>query len=283
MKKRVLLSALLVIMVFSMVACGNKEDVGTANSLPIRTEAPTPEPTAEPSPEPTATTTQEPTPEPENINDGAPKMTLKLELKETDNYQINEILNVSGIYTDSVDNKGTFSYQIPQFNADSESAKTVNQRIVDDIYPLVESEFDCMSGKSSLLNYSITYNIIEYGNIIAILVKVPYPNDIMGYYTYSYDFVNDKEVTNIELLAMKGMTEESFVETACEMGREYFEELFEGTDVDVMEEYKNCIEDAKDATSADLPMYLDEEGTLKVYIPFPSAAGANWYYHLCEF
>ena len=283
MKKRVLLNVLLFVMVFCMVACGNKEDVGTANSLPTQTEEPTPEPTAAPTPEPTEEPTAAPTQEPDDINDGVQEMTLKLELKVTENPRINEMLNVSGSYTDSVDNEGTFSYQIPQFNADSESAKTVNQRIVDDIYPLVEAEFETMAIKASLLNGFITYDVMEWDNTVSILVMVPYDNDIRAYYTYSYDFVNDKEMTNIELLAMKGMTEESFVETACKMGLEYIEKLFEGTDVDVMEEYKNCIEDAKDATTVDLPMYLDEEGALKVYIPFPSAAGANWYYHLCEF
>lgn len=309
MKKRVLLSVLLSVMVFFMVACGNKEEEKPEDSSIAWTETVEEEPENS-SVDGTETVGEEPenssidgteTVEEESENssiDGAEtdekeasdsdddtkEDTLKLELKGTDNPRINEILNISGTYTDSVGNTDHYSYQIPQFNADSESAKTVNQRIVDDIYPLVEEEFACiMSKEYSLLNYSITYKIIENGNIGALLVTVPYPNDCMAYYAYHFDFANNKEVTNIELLTMKGMTEESFVQTACDMGMEYFEGLFEGTGVDWMEEYKGCIEEAKAATTVNLPMYLDTDGTLKAYIPFPSAAGSSWYYHLCEF
>jgi hypothetical protein len=62
----------------------------------------------------------------------------------TDNPRIGEILNVSGVYTDSVDNTWHYAYQIPQFFADTESAKKMNQRIVDEILPEIESEFSVM-------------------------------------------------------------------------------------------------------------------------------------------
>ena len=47
--------------------------------------------------------------------------------------------------------------------------------------------------------------------------------------------------------------------------------------------FKYCLEDAKEATTSDLPMYIDENGILKIYIPFPSVAGTNWYYQLIDF
>ena len=46
---------------------------------------------------------------------------------------------------------------------------------------------------------------------------------------------------------------------------------------------EETLEETKAMTTPDLPMYLDEDGILKVYIPFPSLAGASWYYHLCDF
>lgn len=279
MKKRILLSLLLSVMILSMAACENKEEVESDNLSIVGTEA------VEVEPENSSSAgTEMVEVETSDSDDGTKEDTLKQELKGTDNPRINEILNISGTYTDGVSNTDDYSYQIPQFNADSESAKTVNQRIVDDIYPLVEAEFDCItSGEYSLCNYSITYQIIENGDIVSLLVTVPYPNDCVDYFTYHFDFANAKEVTNIELFAMKGMTEESFVQTACDMGMVYFESLFDGQGADRVEEYKGCIEEAKSATTVDLPIYLDTDGTLKAYVPFPSASGANWYYHLCEF
>ncbi|MBQ7359143.1 MAG: hypothetical protein IJW63_03495 [Lachnospiraceae bacterium] len=232
---------------------------------------------------PVAVPTQEPTTKPEDIDDNSQEMTLKLELMETDDPQIMDILFVSGIYTDSVNNIASYSYKIPQFNADSESAKMVNQRIVDDIYPLVEGEFELMSMGGSLINCAITYEVMKYGDIVAILVSVPYDNDVMNYYAYSYDFKNDKELRNQDLLGFRGMSEEDFVEKACEMELAYFKEISEGLSEEIKEGYKDIIEEAKAVTTIDLPMYLDEEGILNVYIPFPSLAGASWYYYLCEF
>lgn len=214
-----------------------------------------------------------------------PEITLNLELQETDNPRIMEILNVSDTYMDSVDNTYCFSYQIPQFNVGSESAKSVNQRMVDDILPYVESEFETMALDCSLTHGRIGYEVFEYGDIVSVLVTIPYDNDVRYYYTYSYDFENDKEVTNAELLALHGMTEEGFVEAACKMEEEYWTKMCESVpeNSEDREWFQEAIEETKARTTTDLPMYLDADGTLKVFVPFPSMAGASWYYELCDF
>ena len=139
MKKRILLTGLLLAMVFSMVAC-DREDAGKDVASPTQTkppavtsnpeetptvestEAPTPIPTLAPTPEPTPIPTPEPTP--------IPEITLKLELKDTEHPRIMEILDFSGEFMDELNNmKSNYSYQIPQFRADSDSAKSLNQRI----------------------------------------------------------------------------------------------------------------------------------------------------------
>ncbi len=259
------------------------EQMGTLEPTPEATAEPTPESTVEPTPEPTAEPTPEPTAEP--TPEPIPELTLNSELQETDNPHIMEILNLSATYTDSVDNTYCFSYKIPQFHADTESAKDMNQRIVDDIFPYVEEEFETMQYECSLLYGYIDYNVFECGDIVSILVTIPYPNDCRAYYTYIYDFASGKEVTNVELLALRGMTEESFVEAACKMEEEYWNEMLGNVpeNSDDREWYQNSLEDTKAMTTPDLSMYLDEDGTLKAFIPFPSMAGASWYYHLCEF
>lgn len=213
----------------------------------------------------------------------AQEITLNLELQETDNPRIMEILNVSSTYMDSVDNTYCFSYQIPQFHADSESAKALYQRIVDDIFPYVEDEFDCMTIDSSLLHGFIGYEVFECADVISILVTIPYPNDVRFYYAYIYDFASGKEVTNVELLALCGLTEDSFVENAYKMEEEYWAEALKCVPKEERELHQIELEMTKEMTSADCTMYLDADGSLKAFIPFPSLAGSEWYYHLCEF
>lgn len=207
---------------------------------------------------------------------------LNYDLKETDNRYINELLNMNGEYTDSVGNTCTYHYQIPQFNSASESAKSLNTRIENDLYDHISQECSAMESGESLFSYTITYDVIQYGEIVAIVVTAPYPNDYNLYFAYTFDFGNDKELTNIELLAMNDMSEEDFVDKACKMGEDNFIETANNmnmTDDDI----NDFLGRAKNATTLNLPMYLDENGVLNAFVPFPSVAGASYYYHLCQF
>ncbi|MBE5883840.1 MAG: hypothetical protein E7291_05440 [Lachnospiraceae bacterium] len=212
------------------------------------------------------------------------EVVFEKELKETDNPRIAEILNVSGTHFDGF-NRDHYHYQIPQFNADSESAKVVNKRIEDDLSEIIEQEAAHISGGYSLVTQSVTYEIFEYGAITAIVVTVPYPNDCMDYLAYTYDFQNDKELTNTELLAMNMMTEEDFVTGVCRLQADDFIELAKNwsnpmTDQEMINGY---IANVNAYATVDLPMYFDGKGTLQVYVPFASIAGADWYYQLCQF
>ena len=284
MRKRILVTGLLLTLVFSMVAC-NKEEVEKDDTSPIKTEAPaailkptetpnaepteapTPTPTLAPIPEPTETPV--PTPEPTPI----PEITLKLELKDTNHPRIMEILDFTGRYTDSVNNEGGYSYQIPQFRADSDSAKSLNQRIVDDILPYVENEVDSMSMSCSLLHYGIHYKITEFEDIVSIMIKIPYPNDGLEFYVYNYDFAKDRELTNADILAKKGMTEKAFIEAAHKLQREDLDRFYDRIPDEYKEGYLYVLKEANVLTTVDSPMYLDEDGNLNAIIYYVDGCG----------
>lgn len=209
---------------------------------------------------------------------------LPLELQSTDNSKVNVILNLSGTYTDIVGNTDNYVYQIPQFNADSDSAKVLNERIVEDLYDVINDEVQTMPTGCSLFCYSVTYEVVEYDNIVAIIASVPYPNDVFLRFAYSYDFANEKEVTNTELLAMRNLTEEDFITESLRREKEYFQRqvdsIYPGT---AEEEINAWMQSAINDTTVDLPMYMGADGILYVYVPFPSLAGADWYYSLEQF
>lgn len=211
------------------------------------------------------------------------EVNFEKELKETDNPRIAELLNVSGVYSDGF-NQENYHYQIPQFNANSEGAKGINKKIEDELSEMIDEEAANMSGGYSLISNSVTYEVFEYGDITAVVVTVPYPNDCMDYMTYTYDFKNNKAMTNADLLAMSGMTEEGFVAEVCRLQKEDFIEMAANwpnpmTDQEMINEYVAVV---NAYASVELPMYIDETGRLQVYIPFASIAGAEWYYHLRE-
>lgn len=267
MKKKVLVAVItIIILIGVIIGCvllfGN--DKGPTNITPamneVSTEASMPEPIVESMPKQT----------PEPIVESKPEQTWNSELHKTDNPRIAEMILISSNNTNSADDM----YIIPQFQADTENAMNLNQRIAADMLPHMKNQYVSITRKNH-------YEVFELGDTVSILVSIPDHNDIWYYYAYTYDFANGKEVTNWELLALRGMTEESFVEAACKIEEEYWAECLET----VPEEYQSMyeLEEAKAMTTSDLPMYLDMDGNLKVFIPFPSVAGATWYYVLCEF
>ena len=283
MRKRLLI--IMMISLLALSACGKSEEgKGTeANQTSTEVTTQATEATTEATSEMTteSATTAESTTQAE-IVDYSDRL-VAYELKETDNPYINELLNMSGEYTDSVDNTGTYHYQIPQFNAASDSARALNERIEADLYKIVENEVTNMDGGFSLICYSLNYEVFQYGEIVAIVAVAPYPNDCRYYYAYTYDFENDKEVTNTELLAMNNMTADGFVEEACKREEEHFMNMASNMGMTESEEIEFYLEPAREDTTVDLPMYLDENGVLNVYVPFPSVAGASYYYTLCKF
>ncbi len=211
-------------------------------------------------------------------------MEEKLELVITEDDRIAEILNESGTYTDCVGNTCQYTYQIPQFNAESESAKVLNSRIVQELGEVIEIEYEVMAGEVSLDCPSVTYEVFEYGDVVSFLVAIDYETDFVDYFAYSYDFAGNKEVTNKELLALNEMTEEMFVEEACRQATEDFIEWAKVAYPDMTKEDREwVIAESVAATTADLPMYYDSEGTLHAYVPLASVAGASWYYSLYQF
>ena len=218
------------------------------------------------------------------IGCATPDTSINASDDEPDNSRIAELLNISGIHSDGF-NQERYHYQIPQFNVDSENAKAVNKKIENNLSEIIEQEVANISGGYSLVTNSVTYEIFEYGDITAIVVTVPYPNDCMDYLAYTYDFQNDKELTNTELLAMNRMTEDEFVTEVCRLQEEDFMELAKTSPhlMSDQEMINGYIANVNAYATVDLPMYFDDNGTLQVYVPFASIAGAEWYYQLRQF
>lgn len=270
---------IIVIFLLAIILCvclfgKNKEPLGdesvqngTATEEPVaeQSEKQESEQSSEPMQEQSSESASEQTSEQES--DPAPELILNSEMQETDNPYVREY---SGMYKDdSGDDK--YFYQIPQFIADTQSAKNLNQRIFEEIMPHMGHE-----------DRDIWYEVFEYGDMVSVLVTIPYPNDGREYYAHTYDFANGKEVTNPELLAMYGMTEESFVQKAYEVQEASWEEFLESVPADFP--YRDStyeLETAKGLTTPDLPMYLDADGTLKVFVPLPSMV-TDWYWVLYE-
>jgi len=212
-------------------------------------------------------------------------ISVEIESKSTKPRRVVDILSVSGDFKEYDEDgyRPGYIYQIPQFNAESDSAKVLNERIVEELYGTITAEVENILAGNSLFCHSVTYEVFEYGDIVSILVTESSDCDIVWYEAYSYDFANDKEVTNVEMLAMNGWTEDTFLEEAYRREAESVREAFKDYPEVTETELNQYIQPARDITDVDIPMYVGEDGSLNVYVPFPSLAGPEWVYQLEEF
>ena len=83
---------------------------------------------------------------------------------------------------------------------------------------------------------------------------------------------------------MRNLTEEDFITESLRREKEYFKRQVDSTYPGTAEEDMNAwMQSAINDTTVDLPMYMGADGILYVYVPFPSLAGADWYYSLEQF
>jgi len=116
-------------------------------------------------------------------------------LMPTEDSRIAKLVDLTGSYTDSVGNDYTYSYCIPQFYTDSTNAVAINEKIVSNLQPMIDEQMEAMKEGISLWISQISFSVSEKGNVVSINVLVDYcDSDYEEQYTYSYDFVQDKEI-----------------------------------------------------------------------------------------
>ena len=167
------------------------------------------------------------------------------------------------IYTDKEKNGS----KKPYVNISSNSAKKINAEI--------EEEFD-KSIKEGTPIFSYNYYIND--NIISLVIKRGYDNDVRLYTVYNIDKELGNSVSNTEIMHSKSINRTKFEEilkTACD--KEYKENA------------KNNI-DERSKTEASIinstnismytPIFLDENGDINAVIRQCTFAGAEYYYFI---
>ncbi len=190
----------------------------------------------------------------------------------------------SGEYTDSLGNQFFYQYNLPAFNFDTDDAAMLNKKIEEDFSSLIERELKIMQENCSVTTTKVGYKQYGFGDVATVLVEANDVNDIMHYGAYSINKTDGSEVSNSELIAMTGTSEEDFIKWIKNLaGACYTDKFAVHASVDnelYKDRYDFTISD--EACNIDLPMYFDENGQLVVLAKIGSMAGASWYYSTIE-
>lgn len=273
--KKAIATILALTMLLGLSACG-KELTATPDETTQETTTPA-ETTAATTEETSGETTEETTAD--TTDDGSGKVGPADELQD---YWY-EIDREQGDYTDGAGNDTHYSYAIPAFNLDSADASSMNDEIAALCNRFIVDMKQSMEGASSLMTYSVDYEAWLNGDIATILVIVQGDAGLWQYGAFNLNVATGSRATGAELVAVVGMTEESFVEAAQNAVTAQFESIYGS---EPSEDFREIYEEqyaktmSADAFGLHMPMYLGQDGKLYIVATVYAMAGAESYDYL---
>ena len=194
--------------------------------------------------------------------------------------QIWELYSEDFDYTDSVGNTGHYTYRVPQLEADTEGAVSINRGIEREYGPFVEEALACRDDGDSISCAYIVWETYQYGDILSLVMTCAWDNDMNQYSVYLYDTVNGTRLTTAALLAQMGVDETAFLAGV----RQAAAERFDGNYAGITGDFDDFLAERRAWTLSDdninidvMVAYPDENGQLHVVLPIGSIAGADAY------
>lgn len=195
---------------------------------------------------------------------------------------IYELYTTEGCYTDSVGNTETYSYHVPQINADTPAAAEINAEIADRFGTRVEEQFQNMAGGYSLWSWHSEWHVYWSGEQFFLIITADENGGFHDYAAYGYDFETGSRVSNEMILEQRGISENEYLENLREKVQFMFEDMYGGLDPENREAfgYNELLKKTLNWQTMDQQMFIDQFGEIETIVKIASVAGAEWYYHL---
>lgn len=160
-------------------------------------------------------------------------------------------------------NGDKYIFDVPRFNAPN--AASLNSKLEAEYDSVVEEEMDNVNGGNDLWVYSITYDVVSYGNWITVVVRTMDNWDGERYASFTYDFAKDKEVTASEIIKEGGWGVDEIKEKIMIQSNLEFNQNFPDAGPNAFKEDK--AEAKKRVDNLEVPMYLNDLGQLTIGVP----------------
>ena len=196
---------------------------------------------------------------------------------QTQKASVCELYSVDGFYEDDLGNQSTYSFHIPQINADTPDAEEINKEIAEEFGTLAEDQFENMKNGLSLIFGKVDWDAYWNGDQLFLLLTSDTPGEIINYAAYGYDFENGCRVTNEMILEQKGISEEEYIEELKESVRGMFDDIVtipEGmeTELDVDEMLAHTL----NRLDMEQPMFINQYGEIVTIVQIDLVAGAGY-------
>ena len=187
---------------------------------------------------------------------------------------VSELYSAEGTYTDDVGNVESYSYHVPQLNADTPDANEINQEIAERFACYVEAQLENMAGGYSLWSWHTSWHSYWHGSKLFLLIETDLNGGLHELGAYGYDFENNCRVTGDMVLEALGLTEEYYLENLREKVQLMFEDMFASSPMKEVF-YDDLLEKTLSELSMEQPMFIDGAGQIETIVRVYVPAGAG--------
>lgn len=192
---------------------------------------------------------------------------------------VSELYSAEGTYTDDVGNVESFSYHVPQLNADTPDAQTINEEIADQFAYYVEAQLENMKGGYSLWSWHTNWHSYWHGSKLFLQIETDLNGGLREMGAFGYDFEKNCRVTGEMILKEFGLTEEDYLKNLYEKVQLMFEDMFSSNPMKD-EFYDELLEKTLSELSMEQPMFIDGIGQIETIVKIYVPAGAGMQYYL---
>ena len=186
--------------------------------------------------------------------------------------------DMSGQYMDQYETEYVYNYRLPQFFGDDATMMAVNEQIMEKYSPIIEAELEAMA-QSEFISYAdVNWESAVYEGILYLHICAETFN-WQEHSAYYYDLEQEAFLTTEEVLDRLLIDGDYFLEAVRQGAEETFIAYFSDVPIGDRKEYgyyellEWTVSD--EAVNFDLPIFVNQWGSIAVYARIGSMAGAS--------
>lgn len=198
-----------------------------------------------------------------------------------------ESCSQEGTGKNSEGNSFSYAYHVPQIDDDTPGATSINEEISQIYGVLADVNLEEISNGETPACDSIAYESYRSGDVLCLVIKCThYYDGSEEFNAYHYNTASGQQLTNDDLLEQLGVTEEQYLDAVRRTAAKCYDDLYFSAwknlgldDLSGDYQFQRSRTIAARNITADLPLYLDNDGTAHTITPIGSHAGSDWQYH----
>lgn len=199
-----------------------------------------------------------------------------------DDSRIKELYTLDGDYTDEVGNQWRYHYHLPQIDADTPDAVSLNAEIKNAFEPIISESQVNMEKKLSLEYPTLTWESSWSGSILTLKISLSTDTEWQGYKIYHFDFDPGMRLSNQEFLKRLSIEPEAFHRSLMRQATQAYDEIFTPiADDKGMMGSLSVLRGwtlGNSNTALENLLLFPQKDQIQVLLPMGTPAGSGWYY-----